>query len=132
MLEPVIHSYNKLLHDPSSKDYQDEYIDTSKALVDQSQEIQAQQKKATLDFWADMALYGFALATLFVARTIWPFGNAWYAEMLFSFALLACILLLVGYRHTQKVRAKLEKKHERIQAERAKYQEWHNREVFRK
>ncbi len=70
MLEPVIHAYNKLLFDPSSKAYQDEYVAASKSLLDESQEIQNQKQKARLDFWADMVLYGFVLATLFVARTI--------------------------------------------------------------
>lgn len=132
MLEPVIHAYNKLLYDPSSKTYQDEYTTASKALVDESQEIQAAKQKARLDFWADVVLYGFVLATLFVARTIWPFENVWYIETLLGFALLVCVLLLMGYRHAQKSRAALEKKHKRLQSERTRYQGWHNKEVFKK
>ncbi|HSW77951.1 MAG TPA: hypothetical protein VLG36_04075 [Candidatus Chromulinivoraceae bacterium] len=131
MLEPIIHAYNKILLDPSSSTYQDEYKTASKGLLDKSKEIQAQKQKVTLDFWADTALYGFVLATLFVARTIWPFASIWYWQVLLSFALLVCILLLLGYRNSRKSRAALSQKHELLLSERTAYQEWHDKEVFK-
>lgn len=132
LLQPVIQAHNKLLFDPSSKTYQDEYIEVSKGLTDEGLALEGQKQKARLDLWADMAIYGFGLATLLVARTIWPFEQVWYWEMLLGFALLVCVLLLVGYRHARKTRAAIEQKLKRILDQRKKYQEWHNKEVFRK
>ena len=132
LLQPVIHAHNKLLFDPSSKTYQNEYVAASKNLTDEGLSSEGQKQKAQLDFWADMAIYGFGLATLLIARTIWPFEQVWYWEIILGFALLVCVLLFVGYRHARKTRGTLEKKLKRIGSQRKKYQEWHDKEVFNK
>ncbi len=132
MLEPVAHSYNKILYSPSTKEYQDEYLTASKELLDQNSESQKQIWRASIDFWADLVLFGFMFATIIIARTIWPFTELNYWIVLTTFVVLAAFTLTFGYYKTREHRLKLEYKHEKLAENRLRYQDWHNREVLKK
>jgi hypothetical protein len=131
-LEPLIHSYNKLLLEPSNASYKEEYIATTKRLTENALAAQGQQNKAPFDISIDLGLYGFMAATLFVARTVWPSDGAYFWIVFWTFIVIAIGVLGVNYVLGLRARSRLRNKRNKVISSREEYQEWHNKEVLDK
>lgn len=129
-VQPIIHSYNKLVHNPLSEDYIQEYKDASY----QATQIlnKTTSKKKRVDPTSDLTLYGFILGTLLVARTQWPLSDQLYYIVLAIFGLTALILFMKDLHKAQMAALVLEQKRERLAEIRANYQKWHDQEVLGK
>lgn len=132
LLEPLIYAYNKLLHDPSSDSYRNEYINAEKNMLDTNLATQQKPRKTHVDLSADLGIYGFIAATLCIARTVWPFPGCTFWDVVVVFVLVVAIRLIVGYFQVRKAQRTLQDKRDVLTANRAKYQEWHNRQVLKK
>lgn len=131
-LQPIIHSYNKLIKDPSSNEYIQEYKDATHQAAQTLTASLHKTAKARIDPTIDIVLYGFILATLLILRTQWPFSDAFYWVGLASFGVVAIFLLLKGYYDTKLTAQALEQKQNEIRDAREKYQRWHDREILGK
>lgn len=131
-LQPLIHGYNKLIHDPSSEQYIEEYraanLEFTKNLTPESSD----KNISRIDPSADLVLYGFILATLLVVRVQWPFSNLLYWISMAMFGVGVIILLIIGYYKAKLARKDLENKRKLIAKSRDEYQKWQDREVLGK
>jgi len=129
-LQPIVHSYNKLISNPSSAEYAQEYKNASEQAIRSLTTSSDGTAKSRIDPTIDLVLYGFILATLLILRTQWPFNDVSYWISLALFGVIAIVLSLRGYYEAKLVRQSLEHKRSKVAEIRNNYQEWHDKEMF--
>lgn len=120
---PVINALNKLLYDLQDKSYQQEYKEAQQA-VPRTEAPQAGKKKARASFITDVLLVDFVIASLLIARTVWPYGTTSYWWLFGVITAFILALVFRSYKRTMENQAKLHKKQEKLANIKGSYQEW--------
>lgn len=129
-LEPIIHAYNKVIFDAANKAYKNELVTAQKSMLRTQAKAQNEPIKSRADPSIELALTGFIYATLFVARTVWPFGNKAFWIVFWTITVLVPMIVFVLYIQGRRARSRVQSKKERINDGREKYQNWHNKHVL--
>lgn len=129
---PLIHAHNKLLFDLDDETYREEYRKTSLEAVDGLNSLQPDQTRPKVSLWLDALLANFVLASLLIARAVWPQHATWVYWLIFGVALTTiAVLTVIGYMRAWKSQLLLQTKREKLAAIKAEYQEWHNTNILK-
>jgi uncharacterized membrane protein YqjE len=122
---PVANALNKVISDLGNDDYKKEYWEAVNKVTNQEASVD-KTFKPKASFWLDIAILDFVVASLFVIRAVWQYGDVWYWLLFAVSVLLIIALIVVSYIRTIKNQFSLQMKREELQKIRNDYQTWLN------
>jgi len=127
---PVIHAHNKLLFDLENEKYQKEYKSASLAYLKWAPEA-ATTKILKPSLWLDVLLIAFVVASFLIVRVLWPYDDRLYWISFAVLLIIMAILTKVSYGRSSKSQLELNNKRKKLARIKKKYQDWHNKNVFK-
>src|SRR5258708_32595255 len=106
-------------------------MSAQRSMLKGNAKAQSEPIKARVDPSIELALTGFIFATLFVALTVWPFGNRAFWVVFWALMILIPIVIAILYVQGRRTRSRVQRMKDQINTNREEYQEWHNEHVFR-
>lgn len=121
---PIIYANTKLLWDPDKKEYWNERV-TAEGLLRESSGTQ-EKTGGRIEWWSDALLFIFVLASLLIARSLWPYSTLIYLCLVGTVMLFFVGFGITGYVRSLKSMHKLQAKRDKLSTIRRDFEHWHN------
>ena len=127
---PMQFSTNKLISDPDNREYVQDYLDKKLSFLENN--AGEEMPKRNVDFSLDIFTSNFVLASLLLARTVWPFRTIGYYWLAFSIvAMFVLVLIIYSYRQAKDRAKKNESNTQKLNELKRNHVEWQKQNIFK-